>query len=265
MEHERTNAPHGLSHAKVDILGVQISAIDQAFALDQIDAWIANGRREYVSVCTVHTIMECQKDPVMFDAVNGAGMATPDGMPLVWLADREVAWQVKRVYGPNLMLAACKRSVESGHSHYLLGGADGVPLLVADELKRRFPGIQIAGTYSPPFRDLSQQEEERLIEEINRADPDIIWVALGTPKQDLWMAEHRDKLNAPVMIAVGAAFNFIIGRVPQAPAWMQRNGLEWSYRLLQEPRRLWHRYLVYNPQFVMKVLAREVGKRWGSA
>ncbi len=263
MEHERTNAHHGLSHAKVDILGVQISAIDQAFALDQIDAWIANGCRDYVSVCTVHTIMECQNDPVMRAAVNGAGMATPDGMPLVWLADREVAWPVKRVYGPNLMLNACKRSLQTGHSHYLLGGAEEVPLLVADELKRRFPGIRIAGAYSPPFRDLSQQEEARLVEDINRANPDIIWVALGTPKQDLWMAEHRDKLNAPVMIAVGAAFNFIIGRVSQAPDWMQRNGLEWSYRLLQEPRRLWHRYLVYNPQFVMKVLAQEAGKRWG--
>lgn len=261
MAHEPFNAPHGLSHTKVDILGVQISAIDQPFALNQIEAWIAAGAREYVSVCNVHTVMECQKDPAMLAAVNGAGMATPDGMPLVWLSNRVVEGEVKRVYGPSLMLETCRRSLETGHSHYLLGGADGVPQLLAGELERRFPGIRIAGGCSPPFRELSPHEQEGLIEEINGANPDIIWVALGTPKQDLWMAEYRSKLNAPVLIAVGAAFDFITGRVPQAPAWMQRNGLEWSYRLFREPRRLWHRYLVYNPQFVLKVLGQEAGKR----
>lgn len=258
MPREQSGTPL-MGHAKVDILGVRISAIDQAFALDLIDAWIANDCREYVSVCTVHTVMECQQDPAVRGAVNGAGMATPDGMPLVWLANRDSTSPVTRVYGPDLMLAACERSVQSGHRHYLLGGAEGVPALLADELRRRFPGIQIAGGYSPPFRDLTAAEELDLIAAINEAAPDIIWVGLGTPKQDLWMAKYRHRLNAPVIIAVGAAFDFITGRVAQAPAWMQRNGLEWFYRLLQEPKRLWYRYLVYNPLFVLKVVAQRTG------
>ena len=171
--------------ARVNILGVGISAIKQDIALQQIDTWIKNNDRQYVSVCTVHTIMECQRDISVRRAVNGAGMATPDGMPLVWLANRDSDKPVERVYGPNLMLAACERSVERGYKHFLYGGADGVPELLAQELKNRFPGMQIVGEYSPPFRQLTQEEEIEIVDMINQAGPDIVWVSLSTPKQDL--------------------------------------------------------------------------------
>ncbi len=246
------------SHSRVNILGVYISAIKEEFAIEQIDSWITNGAREYVSVCNVHTIMECQNNISVREAVNNAGMATPDGMPLVWLANWESNQTVERVYGPDLMLAVCERSVQLGYKHYFYGGEEGVPKLLTAELKKRYPGLQIAGEFSPPFRSLTQAEEHSVVNMINETDPDIIWVGLGTPKQDLWMAKHRPRLNAPVIISVGAAFDFHTKRVRQAPNWMQRNGLEWLYRLIQEPRRLWYRYLVYNPWFVLKIFQQKI-------
>jgi N-acetylglucosaminyldiphosphoundecaprenol N-acetyl-beta-D-mannosaminyltransferase len=200
--------------------------------------------------------MECQRDEEMRRAVNGAGLATPDGMPLVWLSRR---WQnqtrVERVYGPDLMLALCHCSVKRGYSHYFYGGAAGVPELLAEKLERLIPGLKLAGTYSPPFHPLTTAEDAQIVTRINQATPDIVWVGLGTPKQDLWMAAHRDQLTAPVLVGVGAAFDFHTGRIPQAPPGMQRAGLEWLFRLWQEPRRLWYRYLVYNPLFIALVAA----------
>ncbi len=248
--------------ARVNILGVGISPITVSQAIRQISTWIDGRERQYVSVCTVHTVMECQRDEKMCRAVNGAGLATPDGMPLVWLSRW---WQkqvpVERVYGPDLMLALCQCSVERGYSHYFYGGGGGVPELLAEKFQRRFPGLKIAGGYSPPFRSLTSAEEVHIVEQINQAAPDIVWVALGTPKQDLWMARHRDQLTAPVMIGVGAAFDFHTGQIPQAPRWMQRAGLEWLFRLWQEPHRLWYRYLVYNPLFVALILLQALGWR----
>ena len=246
---------------EVNILGVGINAIDVDQALTQISDWIERQERRYVSVCNVHTVMECQKDPEMRRAVNGAGLATPDGMPLVWLGGRKSGQDVRRVYGPDLMLALCALSIRKGYSHYFYGGADGVHERLAEYLSSRFPGLKVAGGYAPPFRTLTPQEDAEVVARINEANPDIVWVGLGTPKQDLWMASHRDRLNAPVLIAVGAAFDFHTGRKPQAPLWMQRSGLEWLFRLLQEPRRLWYRYLIYNPLFVLLVLAQAVGLR----
>ena len=261
MEHKKLRGTSTAEPCRVNVLGVGISAIDQDFAIKQIDAWITNDDREYITVCTVNTVMECQKSVTMREAINNAGMATPDGMPLVWLANWESNQSVKRVYGPDLMLAVCELSLKQGYRHYLYGGAEGVPEQLAAELQIRFPGIQIVGTFSPPFRSLTPAEEEDVIEMINVAKPDIIWVGLGTPKQDLWMAKFRSRLNAPVMIGVGAAFDFHTKRIPQAPAWMQRSGLEWLYRLFQEPKRLWYRYVVYNPWFVLKILGQKTGLR----
>ena len=246
---------------RVNILGVGISAINQDYALNRIDGWIQDGRRQYVSVCTVHTVMECQKDEAMRNAINNAGMATPDGMPLVWLANRDSEQAVERVYGPDLMLAVCQHSADRGYKQFFYGGAVGVPELLSAELKSQFPGLQVVGSCSPPYRDLTHQEEEEIIAAINQADPDIIWVGLGTPKQDLWMARHRSSLKAPVLIGVGAAFDFHTKRLPQAPQWMQRSGLEWFFRLSQEPGRLWYRYLVYNPVFIVSVLQQRLGLR----
>jgi N-acetylglucosaminyldiphosphoundecaprenol N-acetyl-beta-D-mannosaminyltransferase len=246
---------------RVNVLGIGISAITMRQALDQVATWIKRGAREYVCVCNVYTVMECQRHSAVRSAVNSAGLATPDGMPLVWLSRRKSHTNVSRVYGPDLMLALCAMSVERSYSHYFYGGAQGVPELLAERLQQRFPGLRVAGAYSPPFRALSAEEDAHLVAQLNQAAPDIIWVGLGTPKQDLWMAAHRSQLNAPVLIAVGAAFDFHAGRIPQAPKWMQGAGLEWLYRLIQEPKRLWHRYLVGNPLFVMLVLAQSLGIR----
>lgn len=223
-------------------------------ALGQIAAWIDSRARHYVCICTVHTVMECQQSPAMRQAVNGAGLATPDGMPLVWLSRWRSGQTVSRVYGPDLMLALCQLSVHGGYSHFFYGGAAGVPELLAHNLQVRFPGLVVAGAYSPPFHPLTAAEDATIVQKINQARPDIVWVGLGTPKQDLWMAAHRPQLTAPILIGVGAAFDFHTGRIPQAPKWMQQGGLEWLFRLWQEPRRLWYRYLVYNPLFLMLLL-----------
>jgi len=182
--------------------------------------------------------MECQRDPELRRIYNASGMTTPDGMPLVWLSRLHGYHHVDRVYGPDLMLALCERSVKRGYRHFFYGGAEGVPEHLAARLQSRFPGLIVAGTYSPPFRPLRPEEDEQIVQLINETSPDIVWVGLGSPKQERWMAEHIDRLTAPVLIGVGAAFDFHTGRKPQAPRWMQRSGLEWLFRLLTEPRRL---------------------------
>ncbi len=246
---------------RVNILGVGINAITLSQVLNQISTWIETQSQHYISVCTVHTVMECQQSKTMRQAVNEAALATPDGMPLVWLGKWHSQVEVTRVYGPDLMLALCQLSVERTYTHYFYGGADGIPKLLARRLSQRFPGLKVAGVYSPPFRPLTVAEDAKIIEQINQSEADIVWVGLGTPKQDLWMAAHRHQLTAPILIGIGAAFDFHTGRIPQAPHWMQRTGLEWLFRLWQEPGRLWYRYLIYNPLFILLILAQTLGIR----
>ena len=246
---------------RVNILGVGISAINTEMALDIIGGWIAKRESHYVCVTGVHGVMECQRNPELRRTHNTSGLTTPDGMPLVWLSKLKGCRLVDRVYGPDLMLALCERSVACGCRHFFYGGGDGVPEQLAANLQRRFPGLQVAGVYSPPFRPLTPKEDEQVVRMIKRADPDIVWVGLSTPKQERWMAEHVRRLTAPVLIGVGAAFDFHAGRKKQAPRWVQRTGLEWLFRLLTEPRRLWRRYLVNNPLFVMLVMAQALGLR----
>lgn len=245
--------------ARVNILGIGISAITLDKAVQRISTWIDRGVRHYVNVCTVHTIMECHRNPELFNIVNKSGLAVPDGMPLVWLGHYCGFKEMNRGYGPDLMLALCDYSVSRGYKHFFYGGNDGVAQELSDVLARRYPGLQIVGAYSPPFGDVGLLEEQSVIETINDLHPDIVWVGLGTPKQDYWVANHRKFLNAPVLIAVGAAFDFHTGRVRQAPELMQRSGLEWLFRLAIEPRRLAHRYLVYNPLFIMHILLQLIG------
>jgi N-acetylglucosaminyldiphosphoundecaprenol N-acetyl-beta-D-mannosaminyltransferase len=244
---------------RTNILGVGISAITLAQAVARIETWIKAGTRQYVSVCTVHTVMECRKEPAVRRAVNCAGLATPDGMPLVWLSKLGGHRPVSRVYGPDLMLALCQASARQGYSHYFYGGAAGVADLLAEKLQDRFPGLKVAGTYTPPFRPLAPAEKRQINDQINEAGPDLVWVGLGAPRQDLWMAEHRPHLAAPVLVGVGAAFDFHTGRIPQAPVWMRQSGLEWLFRLIQEPGRLWYRYLVYNPLFILLIAVQQLG------
>lgn len=247
--------------ACVNILGIGISAVNLHQAVATIERWIAGGERQYVNVCTVHTVMECQSDARLRHIVNHSGLSTPDGMPLVWLNWLNGQRHVDRVYGPDLMLALCERSQITGARHFFYGGAPGVADLLARTLGDRYPGLTIAGVHSPPFRAADAKEDPDVLDQINASRADIVWVGLGTPKQDYWVSRHRPLLTAPVLIAVGAAFDFHAGLLRQAPTWMQRSGLEWLFRLMQEPKRLAYRYLVYNPLFVWRVALQMSGLR----
>ena len=236
--------------ATVNILGIEVSAIDMTMATKAIDSWIEEGARTYVTVTGAHGVMESQTDPDLRDIHNRAGLVTPDGMPLVWLARWLGQRHVRRVYGPDLMLAVCGASVAQGHRHFFYGGAEGIPQRLAARLTERFPGLQIAGLHSPPFRTPTAEEDREIVETINGSGADIVWVGLSTPKQERWMAAHLGRIEAPVMIGVGAAFDFHAGAKVQAPLWMQRSGLEWAFRAVTEPRRLGRRYAVIVPRFL---------------
>jgi len=239
---------------RANILGVGVSALTMARALDAVDQWIAQRRPHYVCVTSVHGVMESQRDASLRKIHNAAGLVTPDGMPLVWLSRLMGFPHVERVYGPDLMLALCGHSVGKGYRHFFYGGDCGIPDRLAANLQRRFPGLLVAGTHAPPFRRLTAEEDESIVRMINDADPHIVWVGLSTPKQEHWMAAHIGRLRAPVLIGVGAAFDFHAGRKKQAPCWMREHGLEWSFRLLMEPRRLWSRYLIKGPAFLSLLL-----------
>ncbi|WP_036270346.1 WecB/TagA/CpsF family glycosyltransferase [Meiothermus rufus] len=247
--------------ARTNVLGVGISAINLPLALEILDTWIQLKHQTYVCVTGVHGVMESQTDPELRKIHNRAGLVTPDGMPMVWLSRLAGHKHAQRVYGPDLMLAVCAASREKGYRHFFYGGNPGVPELLRDRLQERFPGLQVVGTYSPPFRPLTPEEDAAIVAQINAAQPDIVWVGLSTPKQERWMAAHLGKIQAPVMIGVGAAFDFHAGLKPQAPRWMQQSGLEWFFRMLSEPKRLARRYLKNNPRFVLAVLMQWLGLR----
>jgi N-acetylglucosaminyldiphosphoundecaprenol N-acetyl-beta-D-mannosaminyltransferase len=243
------------------ILGVPIAITDYAEAMDVMDGMIARRERGYVCAVAVHAVMVSQSDPEMWRAVTGSTLTVPDGMPLVWAANMLGESLKNRVYGPELMLRYNDRCAQRDHRVWLYGGRDqGSLVQLALRMRQRHPGIRIVGGYSPPFRDLTGEEEDAIVEQVNEARPDVLWVGIGVPKQEKWMARMRDRLEVPVMCAVGAAFDFHAGRISQAPAWMQERGLEWTYRIAQEPRRLLPRYLYYNPRFMLafaRQLARE--------
>lgn len=252
-------AADALHPSRVDVLGVGVSAIDLGQAVTIIESWIASRQARYVCITGVHGVMESQRDDQLKEIHNQAGLVTPDGMPLVWLSRLNGHRHVDRVYGPDLMLACCERSVARGYTHFFYGGGDGVPEQLAGRLGMRYPGLRVVGTCSPPFRALTAEEDDAIVNRINEANPDIVWVGLSTPKQERWMHRHRHRLQAPVMVGVGAAFDFHAGLKRQAPYWMQRSGLEWLFRLLSEPRRLGPRYLVNNPAFVWRVCQQMAG------
>ncbi len=235
---------------RVNILGVGVSAINMEQALATIDGWVASRAREYVCVCPVHSIMECRRSEEVRRTFNQAGMVTPDGMPLVWVARALGHHDVGRVYGPDLMLAVLRRE---RHRHFFYGGGPGVAERLAGAMTTRYPKLEVAGFIEPPFAPLDELCTPAVAQAINAGSADIVWVGMSSPKQDLWMTRMRPLLDAPVLIAVGAAFDFHTGRVRQAPAWIQRSGLEWLFRLGTEPRRLWRRYLVDNPWFVWEL------------
>lgn len=247
--------------ARANILGVGVSVLDMHLACNAICARIAEDRPAYVCVSTVHCIMEAQHNARYRRILNESYLTTPDGMPLVWVSRLQDYHGTARVYGPDLMLEMFALSETAGFRHFLYGGAEGVAEQLAKRLAERFPNARVVGTYSPPFRELTPKEDTEVVRQINESGADLVWIGLGTPKQDYWMASHLGRVSAPVMLGVGAAFDFHAGRKKQAPRWMQRSGLEWLFRLLTEPRRLWYRYLVYNPLFVLLVIAQLLGLR----
>ena len=239
---------------RANILGVGICVMTQQEAVDQIESLVHSNGHHYVCVSNVHTVMMSQDDESFRDINNNAALAVPDGMPLVWAERLQGFTQKNRLYGPDLLLATCENSLKTGSSHFFYGGEEGIPEKLSENLKARFPGLKVAGCYSPPFRKLTEEEEQADIQRINDSSADILWVGLGAPKQERWMAAHVGRIKVPVMVGVGAAFAFHTGQVKQAPAWMQRNGLEWVFRLCAEPKRLWRRYLYYNPRFLWLTL-----------
>jgi N-acetylglucosaminyldiphosphoundecaprenol N-acetyl-beta-D-mannosaminyltransferase len=245
-----------------DILGVPVAMVDYDRAMDVMDTLVERRERGYVCAAPVHALMVAQDDPEMLAALRGSTLVVPDGMPLVWASNLLGESLTDRVYGPELMQRYSDRCVERGHRVWLYGGRDqGSLVQLALSMRRRHPGISIVGGYSPPFRPLTEGEEANLVTQINEARPDVLWVGIGVPKQEKWMARMRGRLDVPVMCGVGAAFDFHSGRVPMAPAWMQDRGLEWIYRMGQEPRRLMRRYLTTNPRFVGAFARQYVSER----
>lgn len=236
---------------RVNVLGVGVSAINLEMAKSAFVDAVQNQKRGYVCVTGVHGVMESQDDPKIRAIHNNAFLVTPDGMPMTWMGRLQGFSQMNRVYGPDLMLEIMEISRASGFRHFFYGGADGVARELKTKMEKRFPGIEIVGTYEPPFRALNTDEEYELKRLVAESKPNILWVGLSTPKQEKFMAEYLPKLDVTLMVGVGAAFDFHSGRIVQAPRWMQRSGLEWFFRLCVEPKRLWKRYFKNNPRFAV--------------
>jgi len=251
----RTLPPVSPADPHYNVLGIRVSALGFAATRDAIVGTRGQLHRGYICLGTAHGFTLAQSDPVLKGIYNDAWLTTPDGMPLVWLGPRGT----DRVYGPDMLLAVCDAGRVHGLRHYFYGGAPGVAETLARKLIARYPGLDVAGTHSPPYRALTSNEFDAFRAEIARLRPDVIWIGLGTPKQEVFMAAHAPQLPAAVLIGVGAAFDFHSGRIRQAPRWLQRSGLEWLFRLGTEPRRLAARYLVANPLFVLHVLAQRTG------
>lgn len=235
-----------------NVLGVRVDAVQIPAVVSLMERWIQERAAvHYIAVTGMHGVMEAQQDPSFRSVLNAADLVVPDGMPLVWLGRWHGHPLRRRVYGPELMETFC-RSTGPSFRHFFYGGAPGVAVRLAEVLKQRY-GVNAVGTYSPPFRPLTEEENRQVSCQIQATAPDVVWVGLSTPKQERWMCEQRRWLKVPLMAGVGAAFDFITGTVKQSPVWMQENGLEWLFRLIQEPRRLWRRYLILGSRFAWNV------------
>lgn len=244
------------------VLGVRVNALQIPSVIAEMEKWIAQRDGcHFIAVTGMHGITEAQHDPRLKVILNSADLVVPDGTPLVWLGRMQGHALRRRVYGPELMRSFLHATSKKGYRHFFYGGAFGVAELLSATLLNRFPGLQSVGTYSPPFRPLTSEENEQIVETINNTAADVLWVGLSTPKQERWMHEHREKLKVPVVVGVGAAFDFHSGTKKQAPPWMREHGLEWLFRLAQEPRRLWRRYLVGGTQFLFWVALEQLGLR----
>lgn len=258
--HSSPSAPEAI--ARREILGLPIAMTDYEQAMDAMDGMIATRTPGYVCALATHAVSLSRDDTELREAIRASTLALPDGVPLVWAANLLGEHLPHRVYGPELMRRYSDRCAEQGHRVWLYGGRDqGSLVQLALNLRRMHPGLRIVGGQSPPFRALSAGEEDAIAQQIDGAKPDVLWVGIGAPKQEKWMARMRDRVEVPVMGGVGAAFDFHAGRVSQAPHWMQERGVEWIYRIAQEPRRLLPRYLFHNPRFLTALLGQLVRER----
>jgi N-acetylglucosaminyldiphosphoundecaprenol N-acetyl-beta-D-mannosaminyltransferase len=240
------------------LLGVRVDAVQIPDVISRMAYWIEAGQLgNYIAVTGMHGVMEAQHDAEFKRILHRASLVVADGMPLVWVGKARHFPLRRRVYGPELMETFCRQTGDR-YSHFFYGGAPGVADDLAEALRRRF-GIRVAGSYTPPFRHLNKEEEQTLFSLLRMSRPDILWIGLSTPKQEKWMDEYRERAGIPVLVGVGAAFDFFTGRARQAPAWMREHGFEWLYRLATEPKRLWRRYLIYGSQFAWNVVLELTG------
>jgi N-acetylglucosaminyldiphosphoundecaprenol N-acetyl-beta-D-mannosaminyltransferase len=246
---------------RVNVLGVGVHTLNLRTAVNALRSAIENRTKGYVCVTGVHGVSEAQENPAFRDILNKAFLNTPDGMPMVWVGRSAGYQEMDRVYGPDLLLDVCQASESAGWRHFFYGGGPGTADALAATLRAKFPRLKVVGTHTPPFRPLTETEFQQLQAQVAAARPDIIWVGLSTPKQELFMSSTLANLDVPVMIGIGAAFDLISGKVRQSPRWIQRTGFEWLYRLIQEPRRLWKRYLKNNPLFVYRLFLQKTGLR----
>ncbi len=241
-------------HSHADVLGVKISALDLDAAVQLADKWIATANDQaYICVAGVHGVMEAQTNPSLMQIFNHALINTADGMPMTWVGRLQGLRQIDRVFGPDFMAEMCRLSAERGYRNFLYGGKPGVAELLREKLQNRFHGLRIVGIYTPPFGDLTAEQELELATQIREAKPDIVWVGISTPRQERFMAEHVDRLQVPLMVGVGAAFDFHTGLIRDCARWVKRAGLQWLHRLMQDPGRLWRRYLRANPAFLWHI------------
>jgi N-acetylglucosaminyldiphosphoundecaprenol N-acetyl-beta-D-mannosaminyltransferase len=238
----------------ISLLGVNVSRVNPVLAVHQICEWVRQKQRTYVCVAPVATLVDAKRNPLYAAAVNAAGMVTPDGMPVVWLAKSRGCQDIERTYGPDILLEVCNHGQDLGLRHFFYGGTEDTLRKLQQKLLEAYSQMLVVGSYAPPFHQEVWREDREIIDRINSSAADIIWVGLGSPKQDFWMQMHRPLLNAPVIIGAGAAFDFCSGVKPQAPQWMRGCGLEWFFRLCCEPGRLWKRYLIGNSLFLIYVI-----------
>lgn len=244
---------------QANVLGVGVHVLDMERTALLLEEQIRSGEKGYVCLTGVHGVMEAQRDPALKSIFDQALLVLPDGMPTVWIGHIQGFPSMQRVFGPDLMIDIMGRAEFRNCIHFFCGGELGVAEALRQEMLRRFPWVQIAGTYSPPFRSMTELEEKELIATVQSVQPDIIWVGLSTPKQERLMARYLPMLNTRLMIGVGAAFLFHTGAIKDSPQWVKRAGLQWLHRLVQEPSRLWRRYLLNNPSFIFQVFLQCTG------
>ena len=244
---------------RANVLGVGIHAVNLDAAVALMESAVLSRRHEYVCVTNVHAVMEAQTNEHYKDVLNHSFLTVPDGRPSVWIGRFQGHSQMDQVGGPDLILKFCHLSSLKGYTQFFYGGQPGVAERLSEEMRRRYPGLKVVGTYTPPFRTLTEQEESELSGRFASLKPDVTWICLGAPKQELFMDKYLGRFDTRIMVGVGAAFDMHIGTISDAPQWVKRLGFAWLHRLAQEPRRLWKRYLKTNPRFLLAITLQLIG------